>query len=246
VRVALQSDISEEDFLQKMDKILVKAMDRINSGDALKASAFNDMPELGGKRLVDVCQTLNTSQLAIDLGGVEFSQANPQRLFVFYAGASVKETVDKRLQSSCTLNFRTQKDIAAQKDKPIEPDPTTNESAYNRRFIHTISMASTLHSNDEGAKKALETIRSSANTPAASDTPQLKLEEISLGDSAIKSQQNNETGSATVNYYVQKGQYVYFITILSAKQQQPFVSEGYTITDQVAAKVVDALTDANQ
>lgn len=242
-----KTDVSDDELLQKLDAIIVKAVQKIENGDALKPSNFNGLAKLGGKGIVDTCKTVDAQQLASVMGDVEFNQSFAQRYFIFYAGKNVKEEVDKKLQATCSLDFRTKSDIAAQQGKEIPADPQTQKSGYDRRFIQGVTTASTLHASSEGAKKALETVRTNFKKPTADGQARAPLETVKLGDDASKShQQNDKTGAATTNYYVQKGQYLYFITVFTNKQQEPFVSEGYDMTDETAGKIVNLLEAATK
>lgn len=245
--VMLGNDEKGEKIAERVDTINQDVLRDIKAKKGEKIKNFSAITELGGNAFIDSCQSTDLAQLGAVLDkGIEYNPISFSTSQNF-GGLEKEGGSPEFLMSACSFNFRTAADVLEQ--QKVEANKKSEKISLADKYPHYVLLQTLTANNKEDAAAIVKNFKKSSMDykPAAGETPP-KVEDVKLGDIAIKIRSTPTKGSPSDGffYYIAKGSYAYVIAINYRRETTPYKTTSANITDAHIAKILNEITKGTE
>ncbi len=238
IQITLTKAINEETAKSTITSLLQSGLKKITSKVAMKPVASNNK----------LCNQIAAANIQNDLGITIKPVKNVSETYSTPAtrpGYSIKRT-----SSRCAVNFQTPADKKAASATDLADDELQQDriakTAYDKQFPHRLSIEVSNFASIEDAKKDFDELEAILRSPATNGGSRPQIVPTEIGDKAFfSSTLYHDTNINTIIYYVLKGKQLYIIVVDGSKQQEPYASDGYILSEKAAKGIINKLSQNN-
>lgn len=245
--VMLGQDEKGEKIAARVDVINQDVLRDIKAKKGEKIKNFSAVTQLQDNSFIDTCQSTDLQRLGtvldktIEYNPISFATSQN------FGGLEKEGEAPEFLMSACSFNFRTAADITAQ--QKAESDSKSEKLRFADKYPHYVLLQTLTTNSKEDATAIVKNFKkSSVDYKASPGEAAPKVEDVKLGDMAIKirSAPTKESPSEGFFYYIAKGPYAYVIAINFSHQTTPYKAVAAEVTDKQMAQIFNEIVKGTE